>query len=456
MRQEHSTRCTDSRLSRRYTRDTRRSKLVDRSPAAEGPERTLEDRSLLSYLLLPRPEDVVKWVIAPTIFAITAWSIGTWTNAAEFVVLWLILEYFVYMARYQWNDIVGLDEDLGHAESESRRRLPAGSNARENRRNVIASSVVIVVRVSAALLVGWAVGLLAEVGLLLLVVGAIAVVYESLRARQTPARAFEVRLTVILIWVLVGLGYAVRADLGFIAAGIDPFGGTVLIGTVYFIASGVMFILMNWILDATSYCRVDSDGTWYFVESLTRKPHLGALLRFAGITPAPVAAAPDAAALAGPVEDRDHSTAYGGNKKIIAKRSGRPFEAPWNVAMCVSATAGAFLGLELAAPVEREVGAYAVAAVVSLVGSGALVLLAVGVAQLVALVVAAVALISIGVVALAAHPVVVVVPWLATAALYVQYRASSYRDLKKFPQPIIAGGVTALRAAWRCVTGRKA
>ena len=82
--------------------------------------------SLISYLIFPRPEDWIKWLIAPGVFLAAAWSSDSLTRWPTFLALWLILEYLIYAARYQWNDVRGAEEDPLHGERSARRRLPVG------------------------------------------------------------------------------------------------------------------------------------------------------------------------------------------------------------------------------------------------------------------------------------------------------------------------------------------
>ena len=122
------------------------------------------ERSLLPYLLMPRADEWVKWLIAPGAFIVTAWAIGAFRNWPQFILVWLILEYLIYEARYQWNDIRGLHEDTDHPQSSARRRLPGGRHAR---RNILASGLVGVLRLVLALCIAAIAHLLAPVTLLI-------------------------------------------------------------------------------------------------------------------------------------------------------------------------------------------------------------------------------------------------------------------------------------------------
>ena len=86
-------------------------------------------RALTAYLAFPRPETWAKALIAPACFVLAATSTGRLGDWKRFVVLWLVLEFLIYAARYQWNDIRGIDADLRHAERTARSRLPVGTTA---------------------------------------------------------------------------------------------------------------------------------------------------------------------------------------------------------------------------------------------------------------------------------------------------------------------------------------
>jgi hypothetical protein len=45
---------------------------------------------------------------------------------------------------------------------------------------------------------------------------------------------------------------------------------------------GIMFVLLTWALEVTSYCAADADGDWYARAELAAKPHLAALLPYLG------------------------------------------------------------------------------------------------------------------------------------------------------------------------------
>lgn len=370
-----------------------------------------DQRSLVSYLVFPRPADWIKWVIAPGVFLVTAWSTGGWNNLGRFVLLWLILEYLIYLARYQWNDLRGLENDQSHAGRRSRGRLPTGDNDGHTLRNIRTSAIVALLRVLAAIVLAIVLGVAGPVLLLIVAVFGIAVVYEVLRTRE--AEPLPTSRTVVAIWLVVGLGYAVRAGVGFALGGLPLTSLTPLAGMACFAMFGVMFVLLTWALEATSYCRAGEDGKWYTRPELMDKPHIGALLRYLG-------RAPHASGLAG------HDLASCAGHAVLAPR-GRPL-APWNWAMMLSVALGALVGAGLA---HGDLLLYSVALTLSIAGGIVLVLCASSLWRLMTAsaitgaLAAAAMLINSG-------PSVTAVPWAVISLTYTGFRASSYQDITMF------------------------
>ena len=143
-------------------------------------------RALAAYLALPRPDAWAKVLIAPACFVLAATSTGRLEDWKRFGVLWLVLEFLIYPARYQWNDIRGIDTDLRHAERGTRSRLPVGTTAEARRRSIRLSGLTAAARVLAALFIGALAGLTRQVLVLALAVFVAAAAYEFLRASRPP------------------------------------------------------------------------------------------------------------------------------------------------------------------------------------------------------------------------------------------------------------------------------
>jgi hypothetical protein len=387
-----------------------------------------DGRSLVSYLIFPRPEDWSKWLIAPGAFAATAWSSGDFSEWRQFLLLWLVLEYLIYEARYQWNDIRGIADDRSHAESRARGRLPLGPAGRPDKttRAILVSMCVALLRLALALLAGWAAGLEGPVLALLATVFAVAIIYEALRAvRQKPA-ATAVSPVTVAIWLVVGLGYGVRSGLGFALGGFRIADWRFIVGISCFMAYGVMFVLLNWVLEATSFCILDADSRWQEKPGAATKAHVMILLKYVPITLGQTIYKPD-----------------GKNSSERILEGHARIRAPWNYALVTSAGFGGALGAGLAHAHPVRVGV-AVTVALSLVFS---VLLALGSSPTArALVVVAGYIIITAVAALFCplpYLVLAGAPWLMISMLYLLFRASSYRELKNFG-PELLGNLAAL------------
>ncbi len=279
--------------------------------------RAAGERSMWSYLVLPRPQDLVKWFFVPV-----AYGIGTLLADADapvapvYAVLgWLVFEYLVYQARYQWNDIRGLADDLRHPARTERGRLPV--TALGEGKSVAVSGLVILVRMAVAVVVALRVpSLTVPVLATAACVWGIAFAYERLRngASGSVGRATA-------IWLLVGAGYAVRTALGLVLAGVSPGGPTAWPFFAFTVAAwsfGVVFVTLTWVIEATGHCHGGPDPLFY-PRTLPAKPHLFHLLRFTGTTILPAGGSPGAEAL---------------TVRPIAHRA--PLWSPWNAGLVVA------------------------------------------------------------------------------------------------------------------------
>jgi hypothetical protein len=386
--------------------------------AGEASRVLSEGRSLLAYLIFPRPEDWIKWLIAPGVFLAVAWSFTDLSRWRVFVELWLILEYFIYEARYQWNDARGIDEDPLHSERRARHRLPVGP-ADRTRRNVLISLAVATGRLTVALVVGEALGVLGPVLVLMALVLSIAIVYEGLRSLPPSSTLTRPTPTVVAIWCIVGLGYGVRAGLGLIAGGLSVTNSLTWIGISCFVSLGIMFVLLTWVLEAASscYCR-KSDEVWRTKTEAVLKPHLIALLRYVPID------------LNGEGHEA-YSAGEDGSMRPILRKRGQML-TPWNLALGVSTVLGGALGVGLA----HATPGYMPEAIAVTVSLSAAALLAYCDSQQTRLAVSGItAFVLVGAISPFSHwpfSLLAAGPWLVVAFLYLVFRGSSYRDLKEF------------------------
>ena len=377
---------------------------------ADGPGRQAPP-GLAAYLLIPRRDTWAKALMAPACFVVAAGSTGHFGGWARFVVLWLVLELLIYPARYQWNDIAGVDADQRHPEASARSRLPAGSTPQARRRSIRLSWLTAAARVLAALLVGWLTGLTGPVLVLAGAVFVIAGSYEWLRASRnrhwTPAR-------VVAVWLAVGLGYLVRGGLGLSSGGL-PWGSAAMAATLVCLgAFGIMFVLLTWALEATSYCAADGDGRWHARPELAAKPHLAALLRHLGEPLGPGGLPPGVGR-------------YCGGDRVL--RGGSRLTAPWNLALLAASASGAAAGAALARPHAAGAVAWIAAAAVGLAGGVVLARCRSARGRWAVAAAWFAAVIGAGLLARPALPVLAGLPWVAVAGLYCAFSGWSYREL---------------------------
>jgi hypothetical protein len=394
-------------------------------PGGEAAGGLNRGRELIAYLAFPRPEAWAKALIAPACFALAATSTGRLGDWKRFLVLWLVLEFLIYAARYQWNDVRGIDGDLRHAERTARSRLPVGTTPGARRRSIRLSELTAAARILMALLIGAVAGLTRQVLVLAVAVFVVAAAYEFLRA---PGPGAPSRARVIAVWLVVGLGYVIRGGLGLSTAGLAWGSLAMVAGLVCVGSFGIMFVLLTWALEATSYCAADAGGGWHARAELAAKPHLAALLPYLG---RPVRA--DGGAGRGAEVGGDSGAEAGaagpgrycGTDRVL--REGGRRSAPWNLALLAAAVSGAVEGVALARP--HGNGAFLAATAVSAAGAVLLAGCRSSPGRWVITAACAPVLAAAALLADAALPALAAAPWLVIAALYSAFRDRSYRDL---------------------------
>jgi hypothetical protein len=405
----------------------------------DAPGDSRAERPLLSYLLLPRVAEWVKWAIAPGAFIVTAWTTGDLRNWHRFILVWLILEFLIYEARYQWNDIRGVGEDPKHALSTARMRLPVQHNVQ---RNIIVSCVTGLARLAIALWIAEAAHLLTAVMLLIGLVFGTAIIYETLRTApesmdplpRPTARSYA-------IWITVGIGYAIRSGTGIWLGGYPVLSLTAISGMAYFAAFGIMLVLLVWVLDAASSYTTDGSELLFAEPESTRKVHVSSLLRWAGWT-----------------VQVGMGDLQGAVIPVLKVKQGKLY-APWNVAMLLSAGLAAIVGARLTR--SEPLSEYGPIIAVSIIGALSLVMLHNFAARLAVTTTAAIALIGVAF-SSARGPLAIVsaVPWVAVAAGYAFFRESTYQELMGFVPSLASGLRTMFRTlpvvALRLVIGRQA
>jgi hypothetical protein len=404
-------------------------------PRVTQPTRPPRQRRLASYLLIPRPEDWPKWLIAPGAYLLVAWSRGSLGDPRNFVVLWLVLEFLIYESRYQWNDIRGMAGDQAHPERRARARLPIGRTPAKTRRNVAASIIVAVVRLLLAGGVGVMTGLSRPILALVLLVFAIALVYEWLRSVEVDRAAIVrgVPAAAVGIWLIVGLGYGIRAGVAMASAGVRLTAPIGIVGLLCLAMFGIMFVLLTWALESASLSRV-AGRTLHPTEELFERPHIGALVKYT---------------------DRTVSDAVGdprlpdGRRANVLEGRGR-IDAPWNLAGVAALALGTTFGARLAAMPDRYV---LWSTAIALGGAVVLTLMSSSLMRLTVLIAGAGALGYVAYTTPTRAPALVVIPWLVIAVWYVAFRASTYHALKHAVQRTVLAVVTFAARSLRSLIG---
>ncbi|MEV7551978.1 hypothetical protein AB0N89_20365 [Amycolatopsis sp. NPDC089917] len=247
------------------------------------------ERTLLSYLVIPRPLDMIKWLFIPIAYALgvllTA-SIPTFREVAIATASWMIFEYLLYQGRYQVNDIRGVADDQAHPSRKNRGRLPIKKLG--PRASITLSTLIALTRLALA----------GFISLTLLPSSTTVVMMYSFIGIVLPAILYEVlrtgnrlgHLRAIAIWLTVGAGYAVRVSVGLILAGITPTGATsraFILLTASAWAFGIVFVTMTWAIEATGHCTAITQAKVSFASNLTAKPHLFRLLHFTNLSLSP-------------------------------------------------------------------------------------------------------------------------------------------------------------------------
>jgi hypothetical protein len=366
-------------------------------------------RTLLSYLLLPRPKDTVKAWILPSTFVIGVASTGHVSSAQllNLAGVWFALELLIYQARYQWNDIRGFHADQAHPDVCGRGRLPGPvGRARPHK---LVSTLVVGLRLLLAALIGLLLPfgnglvLVAELGVAVFAVG---FVYERVKdyAVRDGEDAGATRLSVFGLWFVVGGGYAVRGLAG-LALTVDIPQRPVLAvaATAAMWAYGIAFVTSRWAVESLAFARVSEGKVVWHARADQARDHLLKLTRWLPH--------PGPEILSGATSPRTWR----------ALRGPSSLAAPWNVAILASAAcAGASGGLLVRAstPISAVLAAGCVAATVAVLSCPPR-------RQVVTLVVSAAAMTVLMTIARAPDGPVAVVPWFAVLCAQVFSRSQS-------------------------------
>lgn len=224
-------------------------------------------------LLLPRPMDLL---VKGPILLVAAWLAASSPRSEgaswpTILLAWVAVELLGYQARYVVNDLVDWARDRAHPAARGRARLLG-----IDERWLPAVGAVALLRGSAALALALVIDDQSTSILALIAIGACAAIYEPARnvvrrGDVSLADAGHRRMRHDAIYVLVGLGYAVRIGAGLRLGGVDDVGVLVL-GAALGVPYGTMFVTMTWALEATSFA---AGGT--YIDAAVGKSHVTVL-----------------------------------------------------------------------------------------------------------------------------------------------------------------------------------
>lgn len=304
-------------------------------PPPPPPSWLPKQRGLLAYLLLPRPNDLVKGLFFPVgtlvLIALNPEVTGQAYFWQRLLALWFVLEFLIYQGRYQINDIRGIKEDIASPGASLRRRIPIASLTPAVAVKLVILTVSLRLAIAVVISGFGFISFFHHVLPMIVAVWVIAVVYEFLRGRER--KKFEAALpsspppasTLLgaLVVLVVGLGYPVRTLLGILlpptggsgrdlpwdwkwpwnseyvwtADGINPVVLDLQVPVAFLVCMflysyllGIVFVSMTWCLEGGSYVSrvMGSSASWpasppaytYLCRrDIFKKPHLALMLR---------------------------------------------------------------------------------------------------------------------------------------------------------------------------------
>jgi 4-hydroxybenzoate polyprenyltransferase len=380
--------------------------------------RSAGERSLLSYLLVPRPGDLIKGSMIAVTFVIGGLGVGELSARATIraLVVILVVELLIYAARYQWNDIQGFRADQEHPDRVSRGRLP-GPLSRE-RAHKRASLAVAAARVLAVLLLiqllpgldlGW------TLTCSILGIFGIAVVYERVRAIVT-ARSDEtpgaLGSAVVALWLVVGVGYAVRGLIGLaLAVDLAAHPALALAAGVTLWAYGIAFVTSRWALEVTAFAQSASGRVVWRARSSQARQHQMALAHWLPDR------LPPGRTGSTPVAIRDWAPLAGRTALL----------APWNAAMTIAGAGAAATGCLVVADSQSTA-----AGVVAIIGAATtLFVLNLTRRRLVGIGAGIALLLFCSVSQQMSDPLLVAVPWLLLMGAYMFFTTRTLNKLSR-------------------------
>jgi hypothetical protein len=403
--------------------------------ASPAPAAARRGRSLAGYLLMPRPGDTVKALLMPLTFGLGVLANGgtDGRNLARALLVLVVLEFLVYPARYQWNDVRGFAADQRHPGESDRGRLPGPLT--KARQRVIASAVVAALRLIVAGLLAVVPGLDLGGFVLAVIVGVfgVAAAYEALRASATGRHGGDasppVTPALALLWVTVGAGYAVRGMIGLALVmdlRADPALGLAAAVTLW--SYGVAFVTSRWAVESIAFARLHGQRVTWSADASHAREHLLALTRW-------LPARAD-------VESLD---------RWAVLRTGTPTSAPWNVAVSVAGAAATITGLLLSGAAADP----AIWLVAAVGGTASLVVARLPGSRTLLVGAGAVALFAASTALAPPHPMVALLPWLAVMAAYAHFSAQSLATMGHLGRAVRSAVGRVLTPLSRLVVGHQ-
>jgi hypothetical protein len=408
--------------------------------APARPARRRQGRTLASYLVMPRPGDLVKALLMPLTFGLGVLAQGgaDGRTLLRAVVLLIVLEMLVYPARYQWNDIRGFAADQRHPAEADRGRLPGP--AMMARPHILASAVVAAARLATALAVAALPGLHLGGVVIAVILGVFGVAgaYEALRSAATGrdgAGTPTPNTAVVALWITVGAGYVVRGLAG-LSLAVDlaerPVLGLAAAVTLW--GYGVAFVTNRWAVESLAFARVRDDRVSWVAEASHAREHLLALTRW----------------LPSAIDATEITDAEAERTACWAPLRGRtPVTAPWNLALVVAGAAAAVTGLLLS----REPGAGDVGITMLLGALSSLGVILLPRMRPVMVALGAGALLADFAILSTPQPVVAVLPWLAVMAAYLHFSAQSLGSMGEWGRLVRSVVKRALTPVARLAVG---
>ena len=270
-------------LTKRYEERLGRDLVTRNAHPSPGP--------MISYALLPRPDDLVKslFTVGGLLIAWIAIRDVSNVNLRSMIVVFVAIELLAYQARYQINDLLGRSEDRRSPTARHRGRLPEGAEPLS-----VFSILLRIVLIASAVLYFFDTdnrdemqGVWFRLLLLTLSVFALMIPYEIVRnwVRADPGASFRKRRTIT--WVLlflVALGYPLRfaGSALCLTGSLSP--GLWAFQIVMGFGLGWVFVAPTWVLEAFNYVsHKASDSRSYLVRDECRcKYHLKELASMNG------------------------------------------------------------------------------------------------------------------------------------------------------------------------------